>query len=227
MTTSSSELEGTGPSPSLSPGSSPRLELSDISVRFGGIVALDGVAFDVMPDEVLGIIGPNGAGKTTLFDVITGVRSAVERSGDARGCRRDLDVGHRSGPSGDAAHVPAGPDLRLVDRWRTTCWPRSSGTAVGAASWPTRCRWPGRRRRGSAAPGRVGRGARAVWAHVGAKGDGGVVADRHRPDVGDGPGHGRRAELLLLDEPASGLDETEDRTAGEPIQTVATDSGAR
>jgi branched-chain amino acid transport system ATP-binding protein len=49
--------------------------LSGISVRFGGINALNGLSFDARQSEVLGIIGPNGAGKTTLFDVISGVRA--------------------------------------------------------------------------------------------------------------------------------------------------------
>jgi branched-chain amino acid transport system ATP-binding protein len=50
----------------------PVLVVQDIRQRFGGLVALDGVGFDVSPGEVLGIIGPNGAGKTTLFRIIAG-----------------------------------------------------------------------------------------------------------------------------------------------------------
>ncbi len=48
------------------------LSVRDVTVRFGGVVALDGVSLDVKPGEVLGVIGPNGAGKTTLFNVICG-----------------------------------------------------------------------------------------------------------------------------------------------------------
>jgi sulfate-transporting ATPase len=48
------------------------LRLENVSVRFGGVTALDQVSFAMRPGEVLGLIGPNGAGKTTVLDVITG-----------------------------------------------------------------------------------------------------------------------------------------------------------
>jgi branched-chain amino acid transport system ATP-binding protein len=54
----------------------PVLEVRDVTRRFGGVRALDGVSFDVRPGEILGFIGPNGAGKTTLFDVISGYTPA-------------------------------------------------------------------------------------------------------------------------------------------------------
>ena len=54
------------------------LAVSNISVAFGGIAALDGVSMTVDPGEVVGVIGPNGAGKTTLFNVVCGfVRPSV------------------------------------------------------------------------------------------------------------------------------------------------------
>ena len=47
------------------------LAVRDVTLRFGGIVALDGVSFDVEKGHISGLIGPNGAGKTTAFNVIT------------------------------------------------------------------------------------------------------------------------------------------------------------
>jgi ABC-type branched-subunit amino acid transport system ATPase component/predicted MFS family arabinose efflux permease len=50
----------------------PVLSVSELSVTFGGIRAVNGATFDVWPREIVGVIGPNGAGKTTVFDLISG-----------------------------------------------------------------------------------------------------------------------------------------------------------
>jgi branched-chain amino acid transport system ATP-binding protein len=58
------------------------LEVDNVTKRFGGIVALDGVSFTAEPGEIVGLIGPNGAGKTTAFNVITRLYTPDE--GDVR-----------------------------------------------------------------------------------------------------------------------------------------------
>jgi sulfate-transporting ATPase len=55
-----------------SPVAPATLEIEDLTVRFGAVVAVDGVSFEVRPRQVVGLIGPNGAGKTTIVDALTG-----------------------------------------------------------------------------------------------------------------------------------------------------------
>ena len=55
----------------LAQGQDPLLAVRDVSVVFGGIIALNGVSFDMHKGQILGLIGPNGAGKTTLFNCLS------------------------------------------------------------------------------------------------------------------------------------------------------------
>ena len=64
------------------------LKVEGLSIRFGGILALDGVSFSVEKGEILSIIGPNGAGKTTVFNCITRIYSPMMGSIEFKG--RDL-----------------------------------------------------------------------------------------------------------------------------------------
>jgi len=76
----------------------PLLEVKGLTKAFGGIRAVDGLTFAVAPDAITGIIGPNGAGKTTVFNLVTGVYrpdgGAIDFSGRSLlGIRPDQIVG--------------------------------------------------------------------------------------------------------------------------------------
>jgi branched-chain amino acid transport system ATP-binding protein len=78
---------------------SPLLTVEDLTMRFGGLVAVDSVSFDVQPDKITALIGPNGAGKTTLFNCVTGFYRPTSGSIRLNGDRRPVELsrlpGHR------------------------------------------------------------------------------------------------------------------------------------
>ena len=68
------------------------LSAQNLSVRFGGVLAVNNVRFDVRRGEVFTLIGPNGAGKTTVFNLITGL--LPPSSGTIRFEGQDLSLIH-------------------------------------------------------------------------------------------------------------------------------------
>lgn len=66
----------------------PMLEVRDVTIRFGGVVANDSVSYEVRPGEICGLIGPNGAGKTTNFNAVNGL--ILPNSGSVRFMGRDI-----------------------------------------------------------------------------------------------------------------------------------------
>jgi branched-chain amino acid transport system ATP-binding protein len=182
------------------------LRVRDASVRFAGVVAVDGVCLEVRRGEVLGLIGPNGAGKTTLFDAICGLRppdsGRVELGGHditARSAVRRARLGLRR--TFQRQQVFGGlsveDNLLCASEWRGGGG-GVTGDLVG---------WPGRRRREAARRG-------ALDATIEACGLGPV---RQMPAGSLPIGRARMLELgralagepsvLLLDEPTSGLGE--------------------
>ena len=94
------------------------LEARNVSKRFGGIAAVDGMSFAVASGEILGLIGPNGAGKTTMFDLLAG--SVAASSGEIRLMGQDVTraPAHRrlSGGMGRTFQIPRPfPELSLID----------------------------------------------------------------------------------------------------------------
>jgi branched-chain amino acid transport system ATP-binding protein len=108
------------------------LSVENVSRRFGGVVALDDVSFEVAAGEIVGLIGPNGAGKTTAFNVIT--RLYRPDAGRVLFDGRDLlrTPAHRVVRRGVARtfqNVALWPSLTVIDNVRVGATARSGGRA--------------------------------------------------------------------------------------------------
>ena len=120
----------------------PILQVKDLTKRYGGLVAVNDVSFDVEPNEILSVIGPNGAGKSTIFKLISSLCAADARRGDVQG-RSDFRpcAAHRRAQR-RRAHVPGDDDLQGHDARATasssriTCARRraSSASIFGSAT---------------------------------------------------------------------------------------------
>jgi branched-chain amino acid transport system ATP-binding protein len=188
------------------------LTVTDLVVRFGGVTALAGVSFTVPQGKVCGLIGPNGAGKTTLFDCVS--RLTRPRSGRIELAGRDLLAlpAHRVAELGVARtfqHLGLVPSLSV----RENVMLGAQGAGIGFV--PAALRLPGLRARERELRDR----ADAVLDRLAL---GGIAA---RPAAGLPYGTLKRIELaralaaapdlLMLDEPASGLSHEEvDELAG-------------
>jgi branched-chain amino acid transport system ATP-binding protein len=84
------------PDEQVTAAAQPLLRVRDVSVRFDGIVALDGVSFEVQRGHICGLIGPNGAGKTTLFNCLSRIyqpeRGEIELDGRSLLSARPHDI---------------------------------------------------------------------------------------------------------------------------------------
>ena len=91
------------------------LETKDLTMKFGGLVALDSVTFNIRRGEILGLIGPNGAGKTTCFNAITGVYRPSSGIGDLRRRAAGPDQTPPDHPQGHRPHLPEHPAVGRDD----------------------------------------------------------------------------------------------------------------
>lgn len=73
----------------------PLLEVRDLTIRFGGVLALDGISFSLQPGTICGLIGPNGAGKTSVFNCLSGLYEPSEGSIEMDGQRLETLSPHR------------------------------------------------------------------------------------------------------------------------------------
>ena len=197
--------------------------MEKVTVRFGGIVAVEDATFGIPEGQVVGLIGPNGAGKTTLFNVVT--RFYRPAAGDVKFDGRSL------------LHVPAHDVIRLgiartfqnVELFRTMSALDNvlvgNHVNVGAPWVASAVQLPGSRRAE-----RHGREAAME-----ALDEVGLAAIARRPVAGLPFGSLKRVELaralvsrprlLLLDEPAGGLNHEEVAELGTLIRKIHDDYG--
>jgi len=204
----------------------PILSVVGLDLAFGGVRALDGVAFDVERGSITGIIGPNGAGKTTLFDCISGIRrpdrgqvllrrdpgaDPVDLVGRPAWARNGFGVARTFQNARLFRSVPIGEILRTVQHEsmrRSGFWRSVLGTA----------------------------GARLDEAEVARRADEaldlvGLRAHADKPPSELSTGMLRltelaavavvRPRLLLLDEPASGIAQAETEALGPLLRRLA------
>jgi branched-chain amino acid transport system ATP-binding protein len=185
----------------------PLCDVRDVTVRFGGVVALEGVAMELLEGELVALIGPNGAGKTTLFNVVSGIQrpNAGEIlyqhesiNGLDPAARARLGIGR-------TFQTPqAFGSLTVLDNLLLPAWlPRFGGVI------PDLIPIPGAGRERRAARDR----ARGIAAFLGIE----ETLDRYPSELPLGKRRlielaralAASPRLLLLDEPASGLDAAE------------------
>jgi len=196
----------------------PLLSVEALTVRFGGIVALDGVSFEVRRGEICALIGPNGAGKSTLFNCL----SRLYECSAGRICFEGQDLGRlprhrmaRLGIGRTFQNLALFRSMTVRDNVLLGCHSRHH-----AGLWRNALRWPGV----AALESRAHERAQQLidFVHLG--------ADAERT-VADLPfGTQKRVELaralaaepqlLLLDEPACGLNHEELQGLGDLIRDI-------
>jgi branched-chain amino acid transport system ATP-binding protein len=199
----------------------PLLRIAGVTVRFGAIVALNDVSFEVRAREILGLIGPNGAGKTTLFNCLNRLcnveRGAITLAGKSLLAIPRHEVA-RAGIGRTFQHLALFDSMSVLDNVMAGAFVRGRGGFVADA-----LRLP-----------RLVRDERSARDHARGLLDRlGLAAHAHTPAGGLGFAVKKRVELaralagepklLLLDEPAGGLNHEEVDQLGELICAVRDD----
>ena len=203
------------PPAEVEPVAGATLAVESLTVRFGSVVAVHDVSLEVRPGEVVGLIGPNGAGKTTLIDAVTGFVPVGEGAITLDGRRIErLNATQRArlGLRRSFQSLELFEDLTVEENIR-------AGSDVGASrlSWFTDLFWPGRHDLPSTAVAAVRE----------------FELEPHLDETPEELPYGRRRlvgiartvasgpSMVLLDEPAAGLDENESAELARLIRRLA------
>lgn len=188
-----------------------RLEVEEVTVRFGGVVAVDGVSLALEPGRVTGLIGPNGAGKTTTFNVITGLQAPTSGRVLLDGAEITGHSVHRRAQSG------IGRTFQRLEVFGSLSVRENVLVAAEIhKGW----------RRDAVDPGKV---TRAILERLGLTPFADQPADAVPTGVARLTELGRALAIdprvLLLDEPTSGLNEQESHALGEVLRELAAEEG--
>jgi branched-chain amino acid transport system permease protein len=179
----------------------PLLEVRGVQRRFGGLVAVDTLHFDVKAGEIVGLIGPNGAGKSTTFNLVTGLLAPSQGEIRYRGQRID---GRRSrhiaalGIARTFQHVKLVPNMSVLENVALGAYPRARTSLLAATLRLDRASEASQLQEAARALRRVGLGD-LLHAEAGSLALGQQrLVEIARALCAD-------PALLLLDEPAAGL----------------------
>jgi ABC-type branched-subunit amino acid transport system ATPase component/branched-subunit amino acid ABC-type transport system permease component len=203
------------PQPSTEPVPAASLQVDDLVVRFGAVVAVDGVSFAVAPGEVVGLIGPNGAGKTTVIDGVTGfakpasgsISMGAERIDGWPAARRSKAGLRRSFQS-----LELFEDISVEDNIRA-----GSDSTTSKVSWLTDLFWPGTHALSPTATAAI----RDFDLHETLQLLPGKLPYGRRRLVGIARAIASGPSVVMLDEPAAGLDEAETEELARLIRRLA------
>ncbi|MDQ1517309.1 MAG: hypothetical protein QOE80_3139 [Actinomycetota bacterium] len=207
------------------------LEVENVSVRFGGLVAVDGVSLTAPAGRITGLIGPNGAGKTTTFNACSGLVATasgrvrlggddVTRLGPAERARRGLGRTFQRMELFDSMTVEENVSLGCEARLAAAVprgfggAPRSLGRQVVAS----------RKERATAAEAADEAITRCGLSAIARRRTGALSAGQRRL-VELARAHAGRFDLLLLDEPSSGLDTEETEHLGRVVRDMVAERG--
>jgi branched-chain amino acid transport system ATP-binding protein len=186
----------------------PLLEAREVTVRFGGLIAVDRVSAAFAPGELVGIIGPNGAGKTTFFNALSGVQAATSGELFVGGQRLTGAPPHRYALQGIA---------------RTFQTPRVFAELSVAANIDFGLMFAGRQRKGSwllkdeaSILNLIGLSEQATWPAA-------AITPSQQRLLEIGMALATRPRLLLLDEVAAGLTEAEVEAMAQLIRRLRDD----
>jgi len=194
------------------------LKVIQLSVKFGGLAAVNEVSFSIFRNEIVSLIGPNGAGKTTIFNAITGfvkkASGAIEFEEEELKNPKPHQIVQK-GIVRTFQITSLFPNLSALDNVRTGCHRREKETLFDAIFNTKQKQW---------AENATLTEAKEILKFIGLSDRTGVVASNlpygEQRLLEIGVGLAAKPKLLLLDEPSAGLNDTETKRMKDLIKKM-------